>query len=90
MNPKHLISAAKRKPLRVWMEVGENDFRNNEPEATLHNWVMANERMAQVLKAKGYPYQFLFARGAGHVDYKVLCQTLPQALEWVWKGYRPK
>lgn len=85
---ERLISQSKRKPLRIWLEVGENDFRSTDDESTLHNWPMANVRMADVLKAKKYPYQFVFAKGAGHVDGRVVNQTLPQALEWVWQGYR--
>ena len=34
----------------------------------MHDWVLANERMAKVLAAKGYQYQFVFARNAGHTD----------------------
>ena len=51
---------------------------------------MANDRLAKALKAKKYPYQFVFAREAGHVDGRVTRQTLPQALEWVRKGYRDR
>jgi enterochelin esterase family protein len=40
-----------------------------------------------VLAAKGYHYQFVFARNAGHTDGKVKSQTLPEALEYVWQGY---
>jgi len=32
----------------------------------MHDWVEANQRMAMVLNAKGYEYQYLFCRGAGH------------------------
>ena len=39
------------------------------------------------MKAKGYHYQFFYARNAGHVDAKVINQTLPQALEFLWNGY---
>lgn len=85
---EHLIPQSRRKPLRIWMEVGENDIRSKDVESTYHNWVMANLRTAAVLKAKRYPYQFVFAADAGHVDGRVLAQTLPGALEWVWKGYR--
>ena len=87
---EHLIPRTKPKPLRVWMHVGENDNRSKDPESTLHNWVMANQRMAAVLRAMKYHYQFVFARDSGHVDGRVVRQTLPQALEWVWKGYKPK
>jgi len=44
--------------------------------------------MAQVLADKGYPYQFLFTRNAGHCDAGVRSQTLPLALEYIWQGYR--
>lgn len=87
---EHFILKNRPKPLRVWMHVGENDNRSKDPENTLHNWVMANQKMAAVFKAMKYHYQFVFARDSGHVDGKVVRQTLPQALEWVWKGYKPK
>ncbi len=86
---EHFIPRSRRKPLRIWLEVGERDNRYGDPESTLHNWVMANERMAGVLKAKRYHYQYVFAAGAGHVDGRVVRQTLPEALAYVWKGYRP-
>jgi hypothetical protein len=55
----------------------------------MHDWVVANENMAKVLAAKGYHYQFLFVKNAGHTERLVKQQTLPQALEYVWHGYRP-
>jgi esterase/lipase superfamily enzyme len=86
---EHLIAKERRKPLRIWMEVGEHDLRYNDPESTYHNWPLANIRTAAVLAEKHYPYQFVFAKDAVHVDGKVVRETLPAALEWVWKGYRP-
>ena len=53
----------------------------------MHDWVEANERMAKVLAAKEYRYQFVFAEKAGHTDRAVKMQTLPEALEYVWQGY---
>jgi enterochelin esterase family protein len=53
----------------------------------MHDWVAANHRMAAVLKAKGYRYQYTFALDSSHCDRRVREQTLPQALEWVWRGY---
>jgi enterochelin esterase family protein len=84
---EHLIPGTEAKPIRIWMEVGENDNHPNDPESTLHNWVLANSRMAGVLKGKGYHYQYVFAKGAKHVDGRAVRQTLPEALEWLWKGY---
>jgi enterochelin esterase family protein len=54
----------------------------------MHDWVLANEQMAATLARKKYHYQFVFAENAGHVDGKVRMQTLPEALEYVWAGYR--
>jgi iron(III)-enterobactin esterase len=84
---EHFIPQTDRKPIRIWLEVGENDNGAKRDEASYHNWVMANQRMAAVLKDKGYPYQYVFANGAGHVDGKVVGQTLPEALLWLWKDY---
>jgi iron(III)-enterobactin esterase len=87
---EHMIPESAVKPLRIWMEVGDRDLLNpNVMRDGMHDWVVANERMARVLGAKGYHYQFVFARNAGHVNRGVREQTLPQALEYVWKGYVP-
>jgi enterochelin esterase family protein len=85
-----LIPRSPRRPLRIWMEVGDRDLDNpNVMRDGMHDWVVANEDMARVLAARGYPYQFVFARNAGHVDRAVKYQTLPEALEYIWQGYHP-
>jgi len=85
---EHLILNSPAKPLRIWMEVGDRDNLNpNSMHDNMHDWVVANENMAKVLAAKGYHYQFVFARNAGHTDRTVKQQTLPEALEYVWHGY---
>jgi enterochelin esterase-like enzyme len=82
-----LIMASARKPLRIWMEVGGRDLHYDDPASTYHNWVMANRRMAAALKRKGYQYRFVFAKGAHHVDSRMIAETLPGALAWLWRGY---
>lgn len=84
---EHFIPNNPPKPLRIWMEVSERDLDAKSPSSRMHNWVIANIRMAKALKAKGYHYQFVYAKGAGHTDGKVMAQTLPQALEYLWTGY---
>ena len=85
---EHLIAQSKRKPIRLWMEVGDRDlFNPNAMRDNMHDWVVANEEMAKVLAAKGYRYQFVFAKNAGHVDHSVRQQTLAEALEYLWQGY---
>lgn len=83
-----LIPNSPRKPLRIWLEISDRD--NLITRDNYHDWVLANERMAHVLAAKKYPYQFVFARNAGHTDRMVKAQTLPAALEYIWQGYKPK
>ena len=88
---EHLIPSSPRKPIRIWMEVGDHDLYNpNVMRDNMHDWVEANERMAGRLAAKKYHYQFVFAENAGHVDRAVKMQTLPEALEYVWQGYKAK
>ena len=86
-----LIPNSPVKPIRFWFEAGDHDLFY--PAAIMpdgmHDWTLADERMAAVLAAKGYHYQFVFARNAGHVDRPTVAQTLPAALEWLWKGYQP-
>jgi len=85
---EHLIPQSPRHPIRLWMEVGDRDNYNpNSLRDGMHDWVVANNRMAVALKAKGYHYQYVFALNAGHSDPRVKAQTLPEALEWVWQGY---
>ena len=83
-----LIPNTPKKPLRIWMHVSDRDNLNTRDN--YHDWVLANENMARVLAAKGYPYQFVFAKNAGHCDRSVKAQTLPLALEYVWQGYPKK
>jgi enterochelin esterase family protein len=86
---EHLIANSPVKPIRLWMEVGDRDlFNPNVMRDNMHDWVVANENMAKALAAKGYHYQFTFARNAGHCDRATKLQTYPEALEWLWQGYR--
>jgi enterochelin esterase family protein len=85
---EHLIPESPVKPIRIWMEVGDRDlFNPNAMRDGMHDWVLANELMAKALAAKGYHYQFVFARNAGHVDRAVKQQTLTEALEYLWWDY---
>ena len=57
---------------------------------TFNEITTANERMARVLAEKGYEYQFVFVKNATHCDDAVKRQTLPEALEWLWRGDEAK
>jgi hypothetical protein len=83
---ENLIPKSPVRPIRIRIHVGDRD--NIVPDGdVMHDWVAANENMAKVLAEKGYRYQFVFARNAGHTDRAVKEQTLPEALGYIWQGY---
>lgn len=84
---KKLIAHSDKKPLRIFTHVSENDNGANQEEEGHHNWVLANQRTAEALNAKGYEYRFVYSKGTGHCDGKVFRQTLADTLIWAWSGY---
>ena len=87
---ERLIPQSDKKQIRIWMEVGSRDNGYNTPELSYRNWPLANNKMAGALKAKGYECQYVWADQAGHVERGVERQTLTEAMEWVWKTYKPQ
>ena len=83
-----LIANTAAKPIRLFIEAGTND---NNLDSTfndgMHNWLVANQHMSNVLAQQKYHYRFLQATGAGHVDGGVVGQTEPESLIWLWRGY---
>ncbi len=83
-----LIPHNPRKPIRIWLEVGDTDLLNpNAMRDGMHDWVVANENMAKALAAEHYHYQFVFVRNAKHGDRPTKQELLPEALEYLWQGY---
>jgi enterochelin esterase-like enzyme len=83
-----LIETSEKKPLRIFTHVSEHDIRENDPEETHHNWVVAGKRTSAALEAKGYEHRFVLSLGTGHCDGRVFQQTLADTLVWLWRGYR--
>lgn len=83
-----LIPNNPAKPIRVFIEAGTND-NNLDPQVGdgMHNWLIANQNMSNVLAQKNYHYHYIQGTGAGHVDGGVLRQTEPDTLVWLWRGY---
>ncbi len=75
------------KPLRVHLNANEMDNGYTSLESSHHNWVIANQKMAAALKAKGYHYRFNFVKGLAHCDYNAWRATLADTLVWLWAGY---
>lgn len=84
-----LIEKSEKKPLRIFTHVSEHDLRFDDAEDTYHNWVMANQRTAAALAAKGYDYRFVFSKASRHCDGNVFEATLADTLVWMWRGYEP-
>jgi enterochelin esterase-like enzyme len=73
-----LIRKTERKPIRVFLQEGDEDLDN------VHgNWPLANQQMAAALKFAGYDYVFEYGHG-GHND-KHGGAILPDSLRWLWK-----
>jgi hypothetical protein len=73
--------------MRVFLNVNADDLGATDAESTHHNWVLANQRMAAELKAKGYHHRFVYAEGKNHCHPDVLKATLADTLLWTWAGY---
>jgi iron(III)-enterobactin esterase len=74
-------------PIRAFLNVNGMDNGYNAPEEGYHNWVLANQHMASVLKERGYHYRFVTAQGIGHCDARAWQSTLADTLVWAWAGY---
>jgi enterochelin esterase family protein len=74
-------------PIRVWLECGTNDDGVGDTNYPHYDMQFANQRMELKLAKKGYHVHLDHGAGAGHVDGRVIRQTLPEAMLWVWRGY---
>ncbi|MBI3736875.1 enterochelin esterase [Candidatus Sumerlaeota bacterium] len=74
-----LIRKTPPKPIRVFLQDGENDLDN------VHgNWPLANQEMAKALQFAGYDYKFEYGHGF-HSDLHGRA-ILPDALRWLWRN----
>jgi enterochelin esterase-like enzyme len=79
----------KEKVTRFFINANSNDNGATAPESGRHNWLMANQRTAAALKAKGFHYRFVEGIGLGHCAAPAKDGTLADALIWLWRGYQP-
>ena len=73
-----LIRKTDKKPIRVFLQDGENDLDNAHG-----SWPLANLEMGRALKYKGYDYKFEWGNGF-HSD-KHGRAILPDSLRWLWR-----
>jgi enterochelin esterase family protein len=77
-----LIRKTPKKPIRIFMQDGENDLDNANG-----NWPQANLTLAKSLQFAGYDYKFEYGHGF-HSD-KHGRAILPDSLRWLWRDYKP-
>ena len=73
-----LIRKAEKKPIRVFLQEGENDLDN-----LFGNWPLANRQMAAALKYAGYEQKLVMGTG-GH-NSRHGGAILPESLRWLWQ-----
>ncbi|HEY0758463.1 MAG TPA: alpha/beta hydrolase-fold protein [Acidisarcina sp.] len=69
--------------LRVWLEDGNNDQENPR----YGSWPLANLRMANALKLKGYDFRFSFGTGPHSPVHGA--SEFPEEMTWLWRDYNP-
>lgn len=77
-NYQALVRRTPRKPIRIFLQDGEND-----QDHRAGNWWLANVTLANSLAFAGYDYHF--ERGNGYHSNAHMRAILPDALRWLWR-----
>jgi enterochelin esterase family protein len=70
-----------KKNLRVWLQDGSGDLENER----YGSWSLANLRMANALKMKGYDFHFSFGKGTHNSGHGAV--QFPEEMIWLWRDY---
>ena len=77
-NYPSLIRKTPRKPIRIFLQSGENDL-----DWEFGHWPLANQQMAAALKFAGYDYKFVSGKGTHSARHGGA--IYPDALRWLWR-----
>ena len=82
-----LIPNSPPKPMRIWMEVGDRDlFNPNVMRDNMHDWVRGQRAHgARCWRPRAITTSSSSRATPATRDRAVKQQTLPEALEWLWK-----
>lgn len=69
------------KPIRVFLQDGDNDLDNING-----NWPLANQTLAKSLEFAKYDFQFVYGHGAH--NYAHGRAIFPDTLRWLWRDYK--
>ena len=72
-----------RRNLRVWLQDGSEDQENDR----YGSWPLANIRLANALKLKGYDFHFSFGKGTHNSGQGAA--EFPEEMIWLWRDYDP-
>lgn len=80
--PEKVLRESKRN-IRVWLQDGSND----QEEDRYGSWPLANLRLANALKLKGYDFHFSFGKGTHNSAHGA--SEFPEEMMWLWRDYDP-
>ncbi len=69
--------------IRVWQQDGSNDLEIEK----YGSWPLANLRIANALKMKGYDFHFSFGNGSHNPGQGAA--EFPEEMVWLWRDYDP-
>ncbi len=81
-NYEALVRKTPKKPIRVFLQDGENDLDNANG-----NWPLANQTLAKSLSYAKYDYRFEL--GHGFHSHRHGRAILPDTLRWLWRDFQP-
>jgi enterochelin esterase-like enzyme len=78
--PEKVLHEAHRN-LRVWLQDGAEDLELD----SYGSWALANIRLANALKMKGYDFHFSFGKGTHNSGQGAA--EFPEEMVWLWRDY---
>jgi enterochelin esterase-like enzyme len=78
--PEKVLREPKRN-VRVWLQDGSEDQENRN----YGSWPLANVRLANALKLKGYDFRFSFGKGTHNSGHGAA--EFPDEMIWLWRDY---
>jgi enterochelin esterase-like enzyme len=78
--PEKVLRGPKRN-IRVWLQDGSEDMENDR----YGSWPLANIRLANALKLKGYDFHLSFGKGIHNSAHGAV--EFPVEMTWLWRDY---
>ena len=75
-----LIRSEEKRPLRVFIQAGQNDLDNR-----FGNWPLANQQMDAALRFKDYDSKFVMGVGGHSGNHGG--SIFPDTLRWIWRDF---